>query len=135
MATVHIDETVGSDATGNGTAELPYQSLAFALFVHGNAEPGPPKLLIRKNSEATYEEPTQSALKKAKKGADGLEKKRKKQEEIAEKEAKEKGEERERRERLLEESKKIILVEDNSLPSAVRVCSFSCFLSTKRSFH
>ena len=116
MSTIHVDETTGSDDTGKGMPELPYQSLAFALYTHPDA-----KLLVRKDAAGTYEEPTQSALKKAKKGADGLEKKRKKAEELAEREAKEKKEERERREKLIEESKKIVLVEDESLPKAKKV--------------
>ena len=70
----YVDEATGSDDTGKGTQELPYQSIAFALFAHGHES----KVLSRKDASATYEEPTQSALKKAKKGADGLEKKRKK---------------------------------------------------------
>jgi asparaginyl-tRNA synthetase len=106
MAT-YVDEAAGSDTTGNGTSELPYQTLSFALFTHGSSP-----LLVRKDASGTYDEPTQSALKKAKKGAEGLEKKQKKQKELAVREAKEKGEERERRERLLEQSKQIVLVED-----------------------
>ncbi|KAH8103470.1 asparaginyl-tRNA synthetase [Cristinia sonorae] len=113
MSTIHIDEAAGSDDTGKGTPELPYQSLAFAVYSHPTAS-----YLIRKDSAGTYEEPTQSALKKAKKGADGIEKKKKKAEELAEREAKEKKEERERREKLLEESKKIVLQEDPALPAA-----------------
>ena len=69
MSTIHVDETTGSDETGTGTPEQPYQSLAFALFAHPDA-----KVLARKDAGAAYEEPTQSALKKAKKGAeDGAE--------------------------------------------------------------
>ncbi|EKM53639.1 uncharacterized protein PHACADRAFT_260100 [Phanerochaete carnosa HHB-10118-sp] len=113
MSTIHVDESIGSDETGKGTPEQPYQSLAFALYTHAEA-----KLLVRKDAAGTYEEPTQSALKKAKKGADGLEKKRKKAEELAEREAKEKEGERERREKLIEESKRIVLTEDESLAKA-----------------
>ena len=116
MASIYIDETSGSD-TGKGTQEEPYQSLGQALFNHGPTA----SYLIRKDQTAQYDEPTQSSLKKAKKTADGIEKKRKKQEELTEREAKEKGEEREKRERLLEESKKIILEEDISLPKATKV--------------
>jgi asparaginyl-tRNA synthetase len=123
MATIHIDESAGSDTTGKGTTELPYQTLAFALFTHG-ATPSL-KLLTRKDPSGTYEEPTQSSLKKAKKGAEGLEKKRKKQEELAEREAKERGEERERKEKLLEASKKIVLVENQDLPTPTKVFDFS----------
>jgi asparaginyl-tRNA synthetase len=125
MSTIHIDETTGSDITGSGTADQPYQTLAFALFTRGTSSPL--QLLYRKDASAKYEEPTQSSLKKAKKGAEGLEKKRKKQEELAEKEARENREDRERREKLLEESKKIVLSEDSTLPKAVKVCMpFDC---------
>lgn len=113
MASVYVDETAGSDLTGGGSQEAPYQSLPHALFTHGQTA----KVLVRKDPSAEYEEPTQSALKKAKKGADGLEKKRKKAEELAEAATVE----REKRERLLEESKKIQLVEDATLPAAAKV--------------
>lgn len=112
----HIDETAGSDSTGDGSKDKPYQSIAYALFVHGQSE----AVLVLK--DGVYEEPTTSSLKKAKKTADGLEKKRRKAEELAEKDAKEK----EARARLLEESKKIKLVEDTSLPVPIKV-QFSHF--------
>ena len=112
MSSIHIDESKGSDTTGNGSPDQPYQTLAFAVFTHASAS-----LLSRKDASATYEEPTQSALKKAKKMAEGLEKKRKKQDELAEREAKENAE----REKNLEESKKIVLTEDTSLPKASKV--------------
>ncbi|TFK45068.1 asparaginyl-tRNA synthetase [Crucibulum laeve] len=114
MAPIHIDEAAGSDISGDGTTEQPYQTLGVALFSHSSTE----SFLIRKDPTGTYEEPTQSSLKKAKKTADGLEKKKKKAEELAEREAKEKGEEKERREKLLEDSKKIVLEEDASLIKA-----------------
>ncbi|TFK74642.1 asparaginyl-tRNA synthetase [Pluteus cervinus] len=116
MAPFHIDDGTGSDTTGDGSIEKPYQSLGLAVLNHGTTA----SFLIRKDANSTYEEPTQSSLKKAKKTADGLEKKRKKAEELAEREAKEKGEEKEKRDKLWEESKKIVLKEDASLPAAVR---------------
>ncbi|KIJ98927.1 hypothetical protein K443DRAFT_680373 [Laccaria amethystina LaAM-08-1] len=119
MAPIYIDEAVGSDTTGNGTIEAPYQSLGVALFNHPTSE-STPAFLIRKDAAGTYEEPTQSSLKKAKKTADGLEKKKKKAEELAEREAKEKGDEKERREKILEESKKIVLEEDGTLPKPTK---------------
>ena len=122
MAPIHIDEASGSDDTGKGTQEEPYKSLGQALFSHGPTA----SYLIRKDSTAPYDEPTQTALKKAKKTADGIEKK-KKQEELAERNAKDKGEEVEKREKLLEESKKIILEEDVSLPTAKKVSPFFFF--------
>ncbi|KAJ3983724.1 asparaginyl-tRNA synthetase [Lentinula detonsa] len=115
MSTIYIDEATDSDTTGQGTESQHCQSLAFAVFTTADA-----KYLIRKDANTPYDEPTQSALKKAKKGADELEKKRKKAEELAEREAKEKGEEREKRERLLEESKSVVLTEDTSLPKAIK---------------
>jgi asparaginyl-tRNA synthetase len=118
MAPVYVDETAGSDSTGNGTEAQPYQTLAYAIFITASAEA---TYQIRKDPNTSYDEPTQSALKKAKKGADGLEKKKKKAEELAEREANEKGAEREKREKLLEESKKIVLEEDSSLPQATKV--------------
>lgn len=116
MSAIHINEATGSDDTGKGTAELPYQSLAFALFTSPDA-----KLLIFDDEKKEYKEPSQSALKKGKKGADGLEKKRKKAEELAEREAKEEAALREKRDKQLEESKKIVLTEDPSLPKASKV--------------
>ncbi|KAJ7189558.1 hypothetical protein GGX14DRAFT_609017 [Mycena pura] len=112
MATIHIDETAGSDTTGTGTVDQPYQSLGVALFTHGASA----SFLTRKDPSAVYEEPTQSSLKKAKKTAEGLEKKRKKAEEIERAEA----EEKEKRQLVLEQSKKIVLVEDATLPKAVK---------------
>ena len=118
MAQIHVDEKAGSDTTGQGNPDQPYETLAFALFTH---QASSPQYLIRKDPSGTYEEPTQSALKKAKKGADGLEKKRKKAEEAAAKEAQADSEEKERREKLLADSKKIVLKEDDALPKATRV--------------
>lgn len=120
MAPTHVDEATGSDTTGDGTADKPYQSLGVAVLNHTLTA----SYLLRKDAAGTYEEPTQSSLKKAKKTADGIEKKRKKQEELAEREAKEKGDEHEKREKLLEESKKVVLVEDTTLvkPIKVRAC-------------
>ena len=116
MAPYHVDEAIGSDETGKGTSEQPYQSLAFAVYSHPD---GP--FVIRKDASTPFDEPTQSALKKAKKGADGIEKKRKKAEELAEKAAAAQGAESEKREKQLEESKKIVLSEDAALPTAIKV--------------
>ncbi|TRM69024.1 hypothetical protein BD626DRAFT_390401 [Schizophyllum amplum] len=116
MAPIHIDETTGSDTTGTGAPDAPYQTLAYAVFKSATDA----TFLTRKDASATYDEPTQSSLKKAKKGAEGLEKKRKKAEELAEKSAAAKGEEREKRDRQLEESKKIVLEEDPALATAIK---------------
>ena len=115
MESFYVDEASGSDTAGKGTQNQPYQSLAYALFTHGQDA----KLLVPK--DGAWEEPSQSALKKAKKGADGLEKKRKKAEELAARDAEAKAKEGEKREKLIEESKKIVLTEDASLPQAKKV--------------
>lgn len=127
MAPIHIDETAGLDTTGTGALDQPYQSLGVAVFTHGATV----AFLTRKDSTGTYEEPTQSSLKKAKKTAEGLEKKKKKQEELAGREAKEEGEAKEKRERLLEDSKKIKLEEDSSLPKAIKVRNLLLYLTTE----
>jgi len=119
MSSVYVDEAAGSDETGKGTQELPFKSLAFAVYSSDGLDNV--KYLIRKETTADYDEATQSALKKAKKGADGIEKKKKKAEELAAREDSEKKAERERKEKLLEESKKIILVEDPASPKATKV--------------
>lgn len=121
MSSVYIDEAIGSDETGKGTQELPFKSLAFAVYSSDGKDNV--KYLIRKDATTDYDEATQSALKKAKKGADGIEKKKKKAEELAAREDSEKKAERERKEKLLEESKKIILEEDPALSKATKVSS------------
>ncbi|KAJ8517509.1 hypothetical protein ONZ45_g5327 [Pleurotus djamor] len=116
MSSIYIDETAGSDTPGNGTQEAPYATLGFAVFTHGSTT----QFLTRKDPNGTFEEPTLSSLKKAKKTAEGLEKKRKKAEELAAKAAEDQGKEKEKREKLLEESKGVVLVEDESLPKATK---------------
>ena len=117
MSLIYVDESSGSDTTGQGSLEKPYQSLAQAIYAHGQEA----QLRIRKTPETQYEEPTSSSVKRAKKNAHGIEKKKKKEEEQAERDAKKQGEEKEKRERLLEEGKKIVLEEDLALPTATRV--------------
>ena len=117
MSSIYVDEASGSDTTGTGSQDAPYQTLGFAAYSQPSAS-----YLIRKDAQGEYAEPTQSALKKAKKTAEGIEKKRKKQLELEERERQAKGDEKEKREKLLEESKKIVLTEDESLPKATKVC-------------
>jgi len=118
MSTIYIDISQGSDTTGDGSQASPYQTLGFALFANPSDTV---KTLIRKGSTDEYQVPTQSALKKARKTADGLEKQKKKAEEVAAKEAQKSAEDKEKKEKLLEESRKVILEEDQTLPKASRV--------------
>lgn len=121
---IYIDEASGNDDTGTGTQNAPYKTLAYALFKHDGADNAgdPPsdagvQLQLRKDATAPYDKPTDSALKKAKKGAEGLRKKQLRAAENAEREARARADV----ERKLEESKKIVLVEDPTLPKAVKV--------------
>lgn len=75
MSTLYVNANTGADTpSSQGTQEAPYQSAAYALYVNADA-----KLQVYK--EATEETPagyfeiSASALKKAKKGAEGLKKK------------------------------------------------------------
>jgi len=123
MPSVYIDQAIGVDVPGNGTIDLPYQTLAYAIFTTPSAEIDNTVFQIRKSVDAEYDAPTQSATKKAKKDAQGLEKKRLK----AEAEEKEARERQERREKRLEESRKVVLVEDASLPAPIKVSSSLAF--------
>lgn len=127
MSTIYIDQTSGVDAPGNGSVDQPYQSLGFAIFSTPATEVETTQYQIRKDADAVYDTPTQSATKKAKKDSQGLEKKRLKAQ-AEERESKEKAEKRERR---LQESKKIVLSEDLSLPKAVKVGLFNFLIVLK----
>ncbi|KAH7911381.1 asparaginyl-tRNA synthetase [Hygrophoropsis aurantiaca] len=124
MPPTYIDESSGVDAPGRGSIDQPYQSLAYAFFSTGSTQDGDAettegveaKYLYRKDPNSEYDEPTKSATKKAKKDAQGLEKKAAR----AVADEKEEQEKREKREKKLEESRKIVLTEDASLPKAVK---------------
>ena len=116
MSAIYIDQVIGVDAPGNGTIDRPYQTLTYAIFSTPSTE-ADPVFQIRKSADAEYDAPTQSATKKAKKDAQGLHKKRLK----AEAEQKEARERQERRQKRLEESRKVVLTEDLSLPTPTKV--------------
>ncbi|KAI6100492.1 hypothetical protein F5141DRAFT_1293964 [Pisolithus sp. B1] len=102
---------------GHGTIDLPYQTLAYAIFSMPVAAIGETThYQIRKGPEAQYNAPIQSAMKKAKKDTQGLEKKRSK----AEAEENEAHERQEKCEKQLEESKKVVLAEDLSLTTPIK---------------
>ena len=115
IKTVYVDETAGSDESGDGTNAQPYKSAAHAIFAQG---PSPPLVVMTRKSDTEQYAPIGvSPLKKARKGAEGLEKQRKKALE-AEAKAKEQAE-------LLEKSKAITLTENPGLPKAVKVRSIA----------
>ena len=83
MSELYINEYTGKDATTQtGTKELPFQTAAYALFTIASADSAEPKLFVFKKTEQEdksiveeYVLISASALKKAKKGAEGLKKK------------------------------------------------------------
>ncbi len=121
-AKIYIDPVAGKDdETADGTESKPFQSLYHALLQHLD-KPAPTYLIkvAPKDGSSdgpTWEEPAKSAMKKALGRVDAYKKKLAKEEQSAKKE------EAERQQRLknLEESKKIVLMEDPSLPAAVRI--------------
>ncbi len=112
MSLIYIDKTGGSDTTGQGNLEKPYQSLAQSIYVHGHG-----LFRVRKTADAEYEEPTLTSLKKAKKNAQGIGEKKRKEEEQAKKQA----EEKEKHENLPQKCQTIDVDEDLALPTATRV--------------
>lgn len=75
---VYIHEVKGVDETDvAGTQEQPFKTAAFALF----SSETEPKLFVYKEADGEYQEISASALKKARKGCEGLKKKAIKQKE------------------------------------------------------
>ncbi|CAK9442351.1 uncharacterized protein LODBEIA_P60940 [Lodderomyces beijingensis] len=81
MSSVYVNEKSGADSPETaGTVEQPFQTPAYAVFVNAEA-----KILVYKQAEGgdeskfEYVEISASALKKARKGAEGLKKKAEKQ--------------------------------------------------------
>ncbi|KAF9204622.1 hypothetical protein BGZ49_005079 [Haplosporangium sp. Z 27] len=119
----HVDETKGSDETGNGSAEAPYQSAVKALQAHGESV----KIQVWKAATAGTDETSGyvaisgAALKKAVKKVGELERKAAKAaEQAAEQAAKDKAAADER-DRTLEAAKLIVLKQDPSLPAATKI--------------
>ncbi|KAF8951330.1 hypothetical protein BGZ52_012394, partial [Haplosporangium bisporale] len=123
LVIAHVDETKGSDETGNGSVEAPYQSAVKALQAHGDSV----KIQVWKAAAAEgetsgYTVISGAALKKAVKKVGELEKKAKKvAEQAAELAAKEQAA-AEERERVLEAAKAaVVLKQDPSLPTATKI--------------
>lgn len=114
---VYVDASAGIDSPGRGSAEAPFNTAGYALFIGESIA-----TIFVRNKEAEYTEITASAMKKAKKEADGLAKKAKKEEELKHKEEEKKANEL----RKLEDSKKIVITEDSTLPRPIKVNHSSC---------
>lgn len=117
MAQIYVNEKSGIDgADVAGTEQQPFQTPAYALFVQPEA-----KVLVYKQKEDSeefeYSEISASALKKAKKGADGLKKKLAKQAQQAEEQKKK----QEDAAKKLAELDLINITEDLSLPEAKKI--------------
>lgn len=113
MSKVYVNEKTGADVADAGSESKPFQTPAFALYTSPDASLFVYKQ-IEDSEEYEYAEISASALKKAKKGADGLKKK-------AEKQAKQ---DADQEKKLAEAAKKLAeldlikIVEDTSLPAA-----------------
>lgn len=110
--TLYICEASGSDSTGTGTPTSPLLTPVAALQKGGPST----VIMVRKKADEEYVALGTSALKKAKKAIEIAEKKavKAKEAESADKDKAEKDAKR------LEESKKIVLEEDASLPKATK---------------
>jgi len=126
LKAIYIDTDTGADNdTADGSEAKPYKSLSYAYIQQGeenkfqsrasttgavSADGDPAERLL-------WKEPAKSAVKKAKGALDAHKKKVLKQEQQA---AQEK-EKADARIKSLEEAKKIVIVEDTSLPKAVKI--------------
>lgn len=108
MAPIYVDLVGGNDETGTGDQNTPYQSLAQAIFKHGDDV----DLQVRKDVSEPFDKPSQSSVKKAKKDAQGKAKKAQKALELKEK----------AKTVVAATEKEVIeLTEDLSLPKAEKV--------------
>lgn len=106
--TFYVNEATGSDeSSADGSQDKPFKTPAYAYFVN-------PESAILVFKEEAYEAISPSALKKAKKGADGLAKKAEKSKKLAEQTAARDAEEAKK----MEASKSIVIKEDESLPKS-----------------
>lgn len=113
---VYVHEKSGNDCSDAGSEQKPYLTLAFAAFSQPEA-----KIFVYKQVEDTeewaYTEISASALKKAKKGADGL---KKKAEKAAKQQEAQKAKDAENAQKLAE-LELISIVEDTLLPQARKI--------------
>lgn len=117
MSQVYVNEKTGVDGSDvSGSEQQPFQTPAFALFQHEDA-----KVLVYKQLEDSeefgYSEISASALKKAKKGAEGLKKKQEKLAKLQEQQQKNQDDAAKK----LAEMELITIKEDESLPEAKKI--------------
>lgn len=108
---IYVNESSGKDEDGaSGTQTSPFASTAYALYKNAEA-----KVAIWKDD--AYEMVSASALKKAKKGAEGLKKKADKAVKALEQEEARKAEEAKK----VDAAKSIVITEDSSLAPAKKI--------------
>ncbi|KAK9465605.1 hypothetical protein V1512DRAFT_272001 [Lipomyces arxii] len=109
--TIYIDESAGTDDKSAGKSESSaFKTAAFAVYSYPDAL----AYYLRRQSDSPFEPISASALKKAKKGADGVAKKIKAAEEARiKKEADEA--------KKIEEASKIVITQDMSLPAPKKI--------------
>lgn len=117
MSQVYVNEKTGADSADvSGSEQQPFQTPAFALFKNEDA-----KILVYKQLEDSeefgYGEISASALKKAKKGAEGLKKKQEKQAKLQEEQKKHEDDAAKK----FAEMDLISIKEDKSLPQAKKI--------------
>ena len=129
--TIHIDEEVGFDAPEtSGTEAVPYKSLQYAYTQKPPTSTSTPTFLVRKTgdeaadpiaaestNQSSWKPAAKSALKKAAALYESQKKKAAKQKDSAAQQEKEEAE----RQVILEQAKKIKIIEDTSLPKAVKI--------------
>ncbi|KAJ3117391.1 hypothetical protein HDU96_006916 [Phlyctochytrium bullatum] len=114
-----VCEKSGSDETGNGTKESPFKTALRVLEqVGGEAAVD---IQVRKETGEEYQPISGAALKKAKKGWELAEKKKAKAAAAAAKDADEAAAKAADEAKRIEEAKKVVLVEDASLPKAKKI--------------
>lgn len=127
-STIYIDLDTGvDDESATGSETKPYKSLAYAYIQHGGSEgntyqsrastTGPVSADGDPSERLVWKEPAKSAVKKAQGALDAHKKKLLKQQEQAAKEQ----EKEKARLKTLEDSKKVVITEDASLPKATKI--------------
>jgi len=125
--TIYVDTDVGvDDDTATGEESKPYKSLAYAFIQHNGTDKtyqsrasttGPVNADGDPAERAIWKDPAKAAVKKAQGALDAHKKKVAKQQQLAAaEEVKEKA-----RQQTLEDAKKIVLKEDESLPKAKKI--------------
>ncbi|KAK9721546.1 asparagine--tRNA ligase [Basidiobolus ranarum] len=114
---VFVDEVNGSDETGNGSQEAPFQTPVVALQKGGDNA----TVKVQKTSEEGYKDISGAALKKAKKKVEELQRKAKKADEQQKSEADKVAARAAEEAKRIEESKQIVLTQDPSLPEAEKI--------------